>query len=461
MNGIQGDLEQEEWRSATGRARKLWKGAVGGTYDTLALELASVAGSTVHSPSLAQSLRPKGRKPRNSADLLAGLAKVLATKLEAHRPDLSPEEFERAIKEHIVAGAASPLGQPAIQRGASRSSAIASALFTIDLWTPGQSGQAIIKEFAPALGPEGADLIRELADKAVEAIGRGDFAGQRAIADEAIRIGQAAPSTPLRGEGLYLKGEALRLMADFEPDRGQARRLRREAEELYGQAEEVLRGDPRPIRGRARTMEVLGDLDGALEIFSSSHAAIEARGIKPGQGDYLSLAHERVRTLRHKINCLAAMHQESPLATAEASKRGEEIRRLILASEPQHKDALKLFENHRDWWLIEWFMAQVLHARAWVSINELGWASKRLEWSLKLRLDMLPEQGSLSPVELGNLHWWLGVARDAREGFEPEQCAAFDALKAALARGADRPAIKKIGQRFLTAGAAPWLIENL
>jgi hypothetical protein len=446
-----------EWNAQAARAMALWKGEVGGTYDTLASAIGSVGGGFT-SAGLGQNLRPNGRKPRDASSLLEFIAKVIANKLCDRRPDLDRGQFEQAIRRHIVAGTPSPLTEApksVAQKGST--TGVSSALFAFDLWTPGQSGEAIVRQFAPDLGPEGAKLVKDLSRQAVEAIGRGNFAKQRDVANEAIRLGQAAPNTPLYGEGLYLKAEALRLMADFEPDRGEAKRLRREAEDTYGQAEVALRGDPRPIRGRARTMEVLGDLDGAMNEFDRSLAALDAKRVSAGETDLLSLTHERVRTLRHKINCLAAMHAEAPLATVEARRRGDEIQRLILASESQHKEALQLFEQHREWWLIEWFMAQVLHAKGWAAVQEAGRASRRLEWSLRLRLEMINDgEGALSSVELGNLHWWSGVARDSRSALEPEQDRALATLRSALDRGENRLTIKKLGQQFLAAGAPPW-----
>lgn len=352
----------------------------------------------------------------------------------------APLSFEDAPKKRLATGNAG----------------LVTALWSFDLWTPGQSSDAIFSQFGPALGQEGARSVAAMSTDAIEAIGRGDFSRQRDIADAAIRLGSSAPDTPLTGEGLYLKGEALRLIADFEPDRAEQRRLRAEAEQLYGQAEQLLRGDPRPIRGRARAIEVMGDLDKAWDVFEQSMAAVEARSLDRREADHLSLAHERVRTLRHKIACLAAMHEQAPLSTPQARRREEEIRRLISESESRHSETLKLFQSKGDWWRIEWFMAQVLHAKALAVIDENATAAKRLEWSLRLRLEMMPNEGLLSAVELGNLHWWSGVANIVRGTFELRQQASLGALLDAIKLGTDRPTILRLGAAFLRAGGAPW-----
>lgn len=445
-----------EWRKMACRARTIWDRYIGGTMITFAKNLEEVGGLGIKVGTFGQNMRPSGRRPKEADKHISAFAKLFAVTLREARPDITTEQLEQLFTAHIRSGAPSPLEEMPSQRSASQGAGLATALLSFDLWTPGQSSDAILRQFGPALGQDGAQSVVELANDAIDAIGRSDFKRQREIADSAISLGLSVPDTPLAGEGLYLKGEALRLLADFEPDRAEARRLRLEAEQCYGQAEEHLQGDPRPIRGRGRTIEVMGDLDEAWAVFQEALVAVEARNLDRREADHLSLAHERMRTLRHKIACLAAMHEQAPLPTLEAKRRAEEIRRLIAESEPGHREVLKFFQDKGDWWRIEWFMAQVLHATAWAAIDEKVAAARRLEWSLKLRLDMLPKEGPLSAVELGNLHWWSGVADKVQGTFEFEQQAALAVLLDAVKCGADRPTVQRLGTEFLRAGGAPW-----
>lgn len=451
-----GEVVDDEWRKCAARARAIWDERIGGSNATRAQQLREVGGFGIEQGTLDQSMRLHGRRPKEADNLISGFAKLFAVKLQGARIDLTSSQLEQLFAAHIRTGAQSPLDVAPTERAESKGARLATALWSFDLWTPGQSSAAILREFGSALGHDGAQTVVALSNNAIDAIGRGDFERQRDIADGAINLGSSAPDTPLAGEGHYLKGEALRLMADFQPDRAEARRLRSEAEQCYGHAEELLQGDPRPIRGRARTIEVMGDLDEAWAVFQRSMAAVEARSLMRREADHFSLAHERVRTLRHKITCLAAMHEQAPLSTPEAQRRAEEIRRMIAESEPGHRDALKLFQSQGDWWRIEWFMAQVLHAKAWAAIDENAAAAKRLEWSLKLRLEMMPKEGPLSAVELGNLHWWSGVANNVRGTFVLEQQVALAVLLDAVKRGIDRPTIQRAGAEFLRAGGAPW-----
>lgn len=446
-----------EWRESTQRLMSLWRGPVGGTVDTLQRAL-KADGYVLDGASLAHNVRPKGRKPRYGSDLLQRAAKIIAEKLRHRRSDLDLKEFEEQIARHIETGSPSPLDQRPSPALTPYSGVTSSAGFSaFDLWTPGLTDQEILDRFTADFGPDGAEKAKDLSVAAIDAIGRGDFQGQKTIAEEAIELGRMAPETPMEGEGLYLLAEATRLLADLESDQNKARHLRQEAEQVYGQAVDKLGGDPRALRGLARTVEVLGNLPDALKGFKHAELAIEMNEIAASSSNPHSIIHERVRSLRHKITCLAAIHAEMPKSTPSARRRADEIRTLLLQSEAHHRDALGQFRDHDQWWLIEWFMAQVLHAKGWIAISEYGFAIKRLEWALKQRLEMMQADASpLTSVELGNLHWWANTVAAAAPNLEYDQGRSFHELKAAIDRGENRLKIKTLGKSFITAGAAPW-----
>jgi hypothetical protein len=160
---------EAEWRESAGRAKTIWDRYVGGNIDTLARDLAA-ASVAMPPASLGQTLRPKGRKPRQSADLLAALAKVLTRRLSARRPDLSPAHLEEVLKTHILVGTPSPFEEaPEVDLNMARGKALSPALWSFDLWTPGQSGETIVREFAPVLGLEVAGFVGDLSRDAIEA----------------------------------------------------------------------------------------------------------------------------------------------------------------------------------------------------------------------------------------------------------------------------------------------------
>lgn len=336
-------------------------------------------------------------------------------------------------------------------------SGIARGAWSLDLWTPRQSADAIMHHLGGSLGPDEAQVLLALSKEAIAAIGRSDFSRQHEIADETIAIGKAAPETPLLGEGLYLKAEALRLLADFEPNFDEQRRLRAAAAEYYGRAEQELRGDPRAIRGRARVLESMGDLSAGMQGFQRAHATLEVLNLDRHEANQLSLTHESIRTLRHRILCLATIHAQSSPSTLEAAARAEELRRLIASSESKHRRELHLFKGEADNWLgIEWFTSLVLHARAWSALGERAAAARRLCWSLEARFRIIPKTGPSTAVELGNLHWWSLAVLNVQNSFDVAQQAPLANLLDLIRCGADRPALHRASAEFLLAGAAPW-----
>jgi hypothetical protein len=331
----------------------------------------------------------------------------------------------------------------------------------LHLWTPGQMSEAVFGQVCASIGPELAAGVRELSREAIHAIGCGDFVRQQAVAERAFELGRAHPETSLRGEGLYLKGEALRLQADFAVTREQQRALRKEAAENYGMAEDALRGDPRPIRGQARMIELAGDLDASCAGYERALAAVELHAARPHEGNCLSLVHERIRTLRHKIVCLADMQRGAPFSTPETQRRAHEIRMCLELSEIDHESSLRLFAGpgtgQEDWLCIEWFASSALHAKGWAEIDAAVHAAARLVTSLDARLRMLPPAGPLSAVELGNLRWWARGARDVQGSFEPVQRAPLTLLMQAVDVGAERETIHRLGKGLLMAGRPYWL----
>lgn len=326
----------------------------------------------------------------------------------------------------------------------------------LDLWTPGQMSETIFKQVCASVGQELAEEVRGLSLAAIEAIGNGDFVQQQAVAETAIELGRAHPATSLIGEGLYLKGEALRLQADFALTRDQQKALRKEAAQFYGLAEDALEGDPRAIRGQARITELAGDLDTSSTGYERALATIEKRLSNPNDGTHLSLVHERIRTLRHKIVCLADMQKDAPFSTLENQRRARQIRGYLERSEIDHSASLRLFgqfeAGHKHWLCVEWFASSALHAKGWAEIDASVQAAMRLITSLDARLRMIPIEGELSIVELGNLRWWARGARDVEGSFDPPQQAPLALLLNAIDTGAERSIIHRLGEDLILAG---------
>lgn len=327
------------------------------------------------------------------------------------------------------------------------------SLAGVDPWTPGPASRHIIQVYAADLGGKAAARIAQLAEEAIRAIGRGDFTEQGRIADDVLRIAQDAKSRRLRGEAEYLKAESLRLLADFERDRNKVRNLRNQALGSYENAATDLGEDPRPLRGSGRILEVMGDPDAALMRFGKAASLSEQKLAQSHPLNQFSLAHEHVRSLRHEFNCLADIETSSLLSS---SQRTGQLEKLLQLSEKRHEQVLARFRHVEDWWRIEWFMAQVFHARGWAVVNQHGLAAKRLTWALEQRLKMMPDDGKMSDVETGNLAWWLRTALSVVVGFESEERRKLERLAAEISSQAPRDRIHAAGGALLQLRHAPW-----
>ena len=457
------------WNEQAARMHAIWQSLGGSSRKVLFEQLQP----PMSLDSFAQAMRPKGRKPKEAGQIITDFARLCVTKIGNARPELDSEQLAAELGTYIRLGTDNPLqnlsqadgsspvkgSKPAVKNTGHTRNFITpddkAKSRSFDLWTPGLSKDLVLNQFSE-LGPELANKVLLLSSDAIHSIAAGDFEQQLSIARSVIEIAHQTSNSTLLGEGNYLAGEALRLLADFEPDRGQAIGLRHQAVDAYSAAEEILGGDPRALRGRARTIEVLGDLDRGLKGFSEASVEIERRFFGLQEKDKLSHSHEKIRTLRHEVACKAAMRDQMPFPTIESHKHASELKDLIERSETMHAKTLHLFQGHGGWWKIEWFMAQVLHARAWASINEKTFAARRLIWALDMRLKMIPDEGRISLVELGNLSWWLSVAERVRDAFERKQQLEISSISEALQRRGDRHSIAQACRAFLSAGSAPW-----
>lgn len=168
-----------------------------------------------------------------------------------------------------------------------------------------------------------------------------------------MRLGIENSHLGLCGEANYLKAEALRLLVDFENDREQAKSLRHGSIKSYEHAIDMLNGDPRPIRGRARTIEILGDCDTANFEFKKATGLATVREAQT-KSDLYSFSHESIRSLRHQINCLCSIHAQTNRGSRDHQRQAQEIRRLLEQSYDQHDEVLRMFRPMKGWWAIEW-----------------------------------------------------------------------------------------------------------
>jgi hypothetical protein len=325
----------------------------------------------------------------------------------------------------------------------------------VDLWTPGLKSEEIVAAFGGDIDNEAAIKLVALSEKCILEVAEGKFENLLMTAQSARSIGDDSNNQRVIGEANYLLGESLRLIADFTEDRTKADSLRVEAINAYESSIEELRHDPRPIRGRARTIEVGGDLITASKGFDNSVEISMLQDVEHPVHKY-SYAHEQLRSIRHKLNCLSAIHQQGIHGTTTHKKEYEKIKSLVNESTKLHLKYLPLFKDFSNWWRIEWFMAEVLHAKALISIREYQSAALRLERAMKQRLEMMKDSGDLSNVERGNVSWWIKTAQSATKGFQEGQHEQLELILNHLGGNASKALLKNQINTFINLSSAPW-----
>ena len=322
--------------------------------------------------------------------------------------------------------------------------------WSIDLWTPGQTAESIISVLGDKVDPSTAGMLAALSDEAIAAIGRGDFVGQLEVADKVISLGRDIPGTSLLGEGYYLKADAVRLMADFNPEYGQQEVIRRDAADLYELAIEELHGDPRAVRGYARTQEALGAFDQAGAGYQRAYLNLEMGRLEATSSVQLPFRFEYIRTLRHKLYNLATLLQQSIGIGTSKDVRAAELRHFVMQSEALHQRDLAPRQGiDKNWLGIERFASAVMHAKAWYVLEEREEAAKRMCEALEARIEMMSADGPMTSVEVGNFAWWASSAMAVEAGFSPRQRELFLRLVTVIETTHDRALIQAAAKRLL------------
>ena len=316
-----------------------------------------------------------------------------------------------------------------------------------DLWTPGLR-ESELSDHVP--DQVLAAQLGALANLGVRSIGQGSFAEQLQVGKDTEQLGRHTGTEIAVVEGLYLQAESSRLLADFEPDRSRRIALQKGAIQLYESALTLQPLHPRAIRGRGRTLEVLGQLDEALVEFNLALDMAAAMG-ELSTNAARSSSHETIRALRHKLNCLATIHADMPRWPANATARTRELDDLLRQSTLQHRLKLTEFSSHEEWFSIEWFMAEVLHARALVEIDRELEATDRLRRAMAYRMRMLRSGRSLSEVERGNLQWWASSAKRCMRVLTRAEQADLEMLGALLTEDTSTDSVQVLLGNFVAA----------
>jgi hypothetical protein len=469
---------ETDWKDRGARAKHLWKNIIGGgnlSNLLIVLEEETSFHGTVQILTHILNGRPRGDMDKFYREL----SSVFAKRLQARYQGADPHAVSQTIYRHLADGhpecvktALSALTALLATHRTSSDGPVpdrappATPVRTkpspsdqgqgIDLWTPGPLTHDILAAFAPSLQPDTARRIADLSHEGISAITNGDFSRQVAVAQTTLELARELQSERLIGEAEYLRGEGLRLLADFERDHAKARELREAALAAYDNSSTSLGNDPRPIRGSARVQEVLGRPDVALSGFERALSLAAFRLSTARPLDTYSLSHELIRSIRHKFYCAAEIQKNSAFGQLPSSFTEQDFETLIVRSERDHKQVLARFRSSSEWWSIEWFMAQVIHAKGWLALSQPTIAARRLLWALEMRFRLMPKNGQVSDVEAGNLMWWFRAAIEAERGFERHQRPAIEAFGAGVMNNLPRHHIHELGGALLNSDVAPW-----
>lgn len=300
-------------------------------------------------------------------------------------------------------------GRPRLDRAPS-----GSALVLPDPLTPGFSVDALERVLGRQFEPEVRRALAETAELAVVSVERGDFVMQEEVGRRLIDLSDEVRH--LQAAGHYFVGEGLRLQADLHQGR-QRISMREAAIEAYETSRDLDPSSVRAVRGLARTFEVLGEPEEATKLFQLGYATglqqlVDQERMEPDRRNELD--HEILRITRHYAHCLTDLRTSEPGVFKTMVGSEDEIHRLASESGRLHRQKLPLFSSYKRWSLIETFMGLTLLAKSYVSVGDDLRASYELASAFVQRRSMLSPPEPLTPIELANFQWWLGVAMAVR-----------------------------------------------
>jgi len=321
---------------------------------------------------------------------------------------LSPRSVGPQQARTDVPTPSAPSTPGAIARGTSarsRSSLPEGRLDLPDVFTPGIDEDAMRGILSQMLGTDQVDTVIQISREAISAVEEGDFARQAELGEELIVVAGELPD--FQASGLYFAAEGYRLMADVETDSALQSELRELASEFYEDAIRLSPNTPSAYRGLGRIKELDGDLGEAMRLFEAAHgyalAGFAAGSTLPKAP---GLAHEILRTSRHRLHCIMGMRESTPGGKWTSEVNEAEIRGDIAKADRYHQELLQLFSTHPKWMYIECFMAMVFLARAWGAIGNIAQAELYFMEALHARLRLLAGRDELNSVEKSNLRWW-------------------------------------------------------
>lgn len=275
-----------------------------------------------------------------------------------------------------------------------------------DVFTPGIDELAIRKVLAPLLASDQIERVVQISRESFEAVEQGDFSKQTLLGESLIEVAGDLPD--FHASGLYFAAEGYRLLADVESDTTRQAEFRDIASQYYSDAIRISPETPSSYRGLGRIREIEGDLSEAMRLFEVAYGYALA-GFAAGKTlpKAPALAHEILRTSRHRLHCIMGVRDSVPGSRWNQEVNVAEVRGDTEKADRYHQELMELFRSQPKWMWIEFFMAMVFLARAWGSIGNSLRAEYYFLEALHARRRLLESGRGLTAVEQSNLRWWV------------------------------------------------------
>ncbi|MBN1617909.1 tetratricopeptide repeat protein [Candidatus Dojkabacteria bacterium] len=279
-----------------------------------------------------------------------------------------------------------------------------------DIFTPGVKVESIYEMISSFLGEEKSEQILNLSKNGIKAVEDGDFKQQAEIGEKLIEV--AGDFSEFHASGLYYAAEGYRLLADINEDATQRDNFREIAKEYYKEAMGIAPNAASAYRGLGRIHEIEGDYDKAMRLFEAAQG-IAITGLAAGRSlqKAPALAHEILRTSRHRIHCILGMLSSNPKSEWHREIKRMELEGDIAKADDLHQQYMKLFKSNPRWMYIESFMAMVFLAKAWGSVGHTSKAMHYYLEALHARRRLINSDNCFSEVEVSNLQWWIDNIR--------------------------------------------------
>lgn len=274
-----------------------------------------------------------------------------------------------------------------------------------DVFTPGISSDNLRAALSSVISGEQIERVINISRSAITAVEEGDFAKQAELGEDLIAVAGELPD--FHASGMYFAAEGYRLLADIEADSSLKSEFRGLAADYYADAIRLMPEAPSAYRGLGRIREIEGNLDDAMRLFDIAHgyalAGYAAGSTLPRAP---ALAHEILRTSRHRLHCILGMKQSDPHSKWNLEVNAHEIQGDTAKADRHHREYMKLFRSNPRWMYIEGFMAMVFLARAWGAARNTTSAAHYFLEALFARRRLLDSGRDLTIVEIANLRWW-------------------------------------------------------